>query len=203
MKYSHKLARASGKDATPPLYRLAKNNELPDHQFMDVQTLSWIHDNTPTALKHTNYDSILINLGQGIFDAVKYTPKAGWYQSKLVAKGIHGILHAYRVTVYLILLNHLRSLEIDKSLLLVAGMFHDIGRLNDKNDDNHGERSANWIIRNKVLIENYFRFKISDRDWKTIFSAVSSHNTKHPVHGSQEIQLQTLIDALTGSGLVF
>jgi putative nucleotidyltransferase with HDIG domain len=63
--------------------------------------------------------------------------------ASLYRKGIHGVGHAKRV---LLLAQELASLEQlppeQTEILEFCALYHDIGRINDRKDDSHGERSV-------------------------------------------------------------
>ena len=66
----------------------------------------------------------------------------------------HGKNHNLRVMIYTLYLSNILKLsDIDKEIVMNAAIYHDIGRINDNIDDNHGKRSANNII--KVIPNNY------------------------------------------------
>ena len=83
-----------------------------------------------------------------------YRPEAVWFRHN--PHGIHGLGHAARVFVWANLIgNHLRSGDSQKINLEVirwSAVLHDVGRLSDGIDQGHGERSAEWIIRNRNLL---------------------------------------------------
>jgi len=82
-----------------------------------------------------------------------YRPRAEWYSHN--PYGIHGLSHAARVLVWADQL--VRRLEestvaVDGEAVRWAAALHDIGRLDDGRDRQHGERSAAWLERNYRLL---------------------------------------------------
>ena len=90
------------------------------------------------------------------------------YKSK-----IHGIYHSQKVLLFaFIIATRLGLSDIDKIIIIYAAMYHDIGRINDRNETFHGLKSASEIdsllcndIKNneedlniiKAIIENHSR----------------------------------------------
>lgn len=76
----------------------------------------------------------------------KYRPAAGWFREP---DGIHGVAHAARV---LVLANELSErlmadgVHVDRDVVRWAAVVHDVGRLDDGADLEHGERSADWFL---------------------------------------------------------
>lgn len=57
--------------------------------------------------------------------------------------GVHGILHVKRVLFLSLLMSHIDKLDAkDELILIYASLYHDIGRVDDGVDKNHGVRSA-------------------------------------------------------------
>lgn len=184
-----------------PLYKLAQFKKLPEHQFMDAETLSWISRNIPEEIKNIDYSIIKNRFKKKFINLTEYAPKIEWFENKLIAKGIHGILHLYRVTSYLIILNILLDLKLDENSLYFMGLFHDIKRLNDKNDISHGKKSAIWIEQNKDMIEKFLNKKISDETFINISLAISLHdidcdNKKYTQNQLKYINILKTSDAL-------
>lgn len=161
---------------TQPLYKLAEMKKLPKHQFMDVETLDWIKSGIPNGLRINDY------LAERRFEKelnylVDYIPKAAWYKNKSIFNGMHGFLHAYRVAAYLLILNSVFKLRLNKYVLCVAGLFHDIKRVDDRSDIGHSKRSAIWVKNNKKLIQKFIPSKkFTNNDWTNIISAIKFHD---------------------------
>jgi hypothetical protein len=66
----------------------------------------------------------------------------------LAVGGLHGVTHIERVCFLgLLLCNELDLSEDDAKLVLTAGAFHDIGRLDECEDEEHGLRAAEAVHR--------------------------------------------------------
>lgn len=78
--------------------------------------------------------------------------KLKFYKEKLKREwffspdGIHGLVHINRVLIFVLLLGE--DLELDDheiDLLCICAIYHDIGRANDRYDENHGLESYKKI----------------------------------------------------------
>lgn len=85
--------------------------------------------------------SILVNGQTGVKNSFRQ-----FYNIKsevLYNSEMHGIEHNERVFVFVMMLSALHNLEVkDRFLLVEAAKYHDVGRINDYKDDNHGGRAA-------------------------------------------------------------
>jgi uncharacterized protein len=70
-----------------------------------------------------------------------YMPQAAWFHSP---GGIHGLAHTARVLVWANLLAE--ALGADVEVVRWAAAVHDVGRVDDGRDPEHGERSATWWL---------------------------------------------------------
>ncbi|MCX6753443.1 MAG: HD domain-containing protein [Candidatus Nomurabacteria bacterium] len=129
----------------------------PKHQKNDVDSLNWIICNKPifsdiSKTKRRQYLQSIIKLEPWVYFNIKF------YLSKEVACRIHGMNHAIRVAINVLLIAEERNLKISKLDLIYMGLFHDIGRVNDNRDDNHGERSLqlfdSLIKKNKIFVSD-------------------------------------------------
>lgn len=86
-----------------------------------------------------------------VFDA--FEPHAAWFRHS--PHGIHGIAHEARVLVWaevLIAAQEKRGISVDRDVVRCAAIVHDVGRLNDGRDSEHGARSALWVAKNARLL---------------------------------------------------
>lgn len=157
------------------LVQLAENKTLPDHQFMDVETLDWIKKNNPFAEIDGLGEPFPYTDTFGILD--KFRIDQSWFNCKEEIDSIHGIRHILRVAVNgLNLLQYGFKEEQYKNIVLVAALCHDIKRENDKSDPDHGKRSAVWFKNNLQLVEKTL-VKLEDQEVDDVFYSIYYHDT--------------------------
>lgn len=89
-------------------------------------------------------------------------------EDKLYQSNVHGLPHSVRTTIYALYLGDILELDTHLiSILFDACIYHDIGRIDDSKDDEHGKRSADMI--EKVLDYN-------SEDMKLIQAMLESHS---------------------------
>lgn len=158
-----------------PLYKLAIEGDLPKYQYLDIDTVEWITKNIPKDFLRIDISSIKRKYKDLICDLIKYLPKEDWYYDERVAKGIHGIMHALRTSVYIHILNNEMNLGLNKKLLTAIGMLHDIGRREDNSTATHGVLSEQWISKNRETLEDVYN--IDDEKFiLIILLSVKSHD---------------------------
>lgn len=153
------------------LIELAKQDELPEHQFMDEPTLEWAKQNGQELL---NYE---VDFPPEVFAELKkfdrYVPSPRWFEGGKVMKGIHGLRHIMRVCVNSRLL--LSELGKESDNLLIAASLHDVRRVLDREDPRHGVRAANWFEENVERVEGHYEVDLSGEDVKEIYHAIRFH----------------------------
>lgn len=78
-----------------------------------------------------------------------YQPSPGWFAHN--PDGIHGIRHVARVLVWADRLAEWtvgQGHPVDIEVVRWAAVLHDVGRLDDGRDPEHGKRSAEWLSEN-------------------------------------------------------
>ena len=131
------------------LYKLAQTKNLPLHQFMDKETLLWIEKNCPEEFKNTKHAQITNYYKNTITKPLSLLPKHTWYAHPSIVSSIHGVLHSYRVAVYALILNDIFAFNLDEDIVIMAGLFHDMRRYDDKGDEGHEQRVAHWLTNNR------------------------------------------------------
>ena len=84
---------------------------------------------------------------------------------------IHGILHNLRVCLYSFYLGN--KYNVDENLMklaIYAALYHDIGRVDDSKDDEHGERSAMLLPR--------LRLDVTEEELKMLQVAIKCHSLR-------------------------
>ena len=137
---------------------------------MDTETLEWIISNKPDFITK----EIPLSLRNDEISLIKkYTPPDNWFFNIDRFNSIHGVRHSIRVATY--------SLKLQKEIninLIIAAMLHDIRRINDKADLNHGKRSAVWFLNNIPKITKKFGIKLDNYDIKEIYDMILYHDSK-------------------------
>lgn len=160
------------------LYSLARDGELPDHQYMDEETLDWICFNNPFGNGGTQAN--MIDMSGLSRVAKQYIPQRQWFTEPKVIDGIHGIRHLLRVTVIAYLLSKTYMLsEDDTQSLLISASLHDIRRHNDCADLSHGERSAVWFRDNHKEVESHYLLGKKAIDIDLIFQLILLHEVPY------------------------
>lgn len=156
------------------LVQLAKDKTLPDHQFMDVETLDWIENNNPF-VKINGLGRLFMYAD--VFDILnKFRIDQSWFSCKKEIDSIHGIRHILRVAVNgLNLLQYGFKEEQYRNVVLVAALCHDIRRENDKSDPDHGKRSAIWFKNNLKLVEKTL-VKLENQEIDDVFFSIYYHD---------------------------
>lgn len=79
----------------------------------------------------------------------------GWFHNP---QGIHALSHTKRVLLLSLLISHLEKYcEEDRNLLCLASIYHDIGRINDGYDPDHGIASYDKLVNGKLLALDNFQ----------------------------------------------
>ena len=152
------------------LYILAEQNNLPNNQYLDAATLDWIIEKGVEAgLSFNEIDKeelapILSSLDRAYRYASQFLFDDAHYARGSRARAtIHGDLHAYRVSLLASAISSVKPYDVS---VIMAGLYHDIARKNDKADEGHGVRSSKRALRLN-LIPTY--------DQKCIIEAISHH----------------------------
>jgi len=158
------------------LIKKAKLGELPLEQFMDIETLNWIKENKPE-FKNGEVSDIIFDYQKIIFNFEKFYIKEDWFYKKEIINTIHGIRHMMRVLIYGVLVSD--YLELDEKTmhkLCIASTLHDLRRVNDKDDVQHGCRAAEWFLKNKKELLDYFNLEMNKKDLEEIYFTIFFHD---------------------------
>ncbi len=157
-----------------PLYILAKDNELPEYQFMDSSTLDWIMKNEPNFedIKTIRIDPSLI-----IDKYIKrYMPKIEWFENKKIVSSIHGMRHALRCIALAGILFEDNQLSTNVDELCVVSALHDIRRIDDQEILGHAERAVIWTKEHIELISKKFQCDIDGFPLSNLSKAILYHD---------------------------
>jgi len=83
------------------------------------------------------------------YDSYSKQIDTGWFHNP---EGIHALSHTKRVLLLSLIISYLEKYsEEDKSLLCLAAVYHDIGRINDGYDPDHGIASYDKLIKENII----------------------------------------------------
>lgn len=131
-----------------PLYMKLKDREYGNNQKLDRVSVEWLK--RELNLKEETESLNIIPIKEEIF--LQYVPRESWFNSGRI-RTIHGISHALRVMLYSYILCKIYKIERVEPFL-VAASIHDIKRINDREDVNHGKRASEWFYKNNLKIKN-------------------------------------------------
>lgn len=89
----------------------------------------------------------------------------------LVLSDVHGIDHIVRASLYVLIISIYNNIDVDDfKVLMEAILYHDIGRVNDIDDDLHGYRAS--------LMVDFLKDKYNDEDFDFIKGLMICHSLK-------------------------
>lgn len=160
------------------LISLAEQDNLPDFQFLDEDTLCWIIANRPKFVV-SKYDQDFVKFS--INKVQKFLPLQEWFLENKGIDSIHGMRHILRVvanTAYLVREKNI----IDERVIIavfIAASLHDLRRKNDRGDEGHANRAVKWFLLNKNSILNHYQIDITNVNIDAISAAISFHEQKY------------------------
>lgn len=161
------------------LIELIRKGSIPYHQFMDLETITWIKKNRPSFnIDLPSNFNLKLKIENSITEVKRYIPDTSWFLISKKSDSIHGMRHILRVMFLTYLLNSLNqknSVQLFRNSL-VASSLHDLRRKNDLMDLHHGKKAARFFKNNLSLIEDQYKIKLSQNDIEHIFYAISFHN---------------------------
>lgn len=134
-----------------PLYVAAQNGSIKDMVFQesDAETATFMFDakNPPliTAQELFPRDEQHKTTFRKIpfTDIHSYIAEPEWFAKEGHDKSIHGIRHLLRVTTYVNIMAQTEGLDAnEKRMVSTAAGIHDLGRVDDRTDREHGKRSG-------------------------------------------------------------
>lgn len=160
------------------LLKLTEQKKLPDFQYMDTETLEWIRKNRP---QFSPKDQLIFDksLVKNLLE--RFIPSKEWYFDQKEIDTIHGIRHTMRVTTYAViyLLAGRKDFIDGNYCAIVAASMHDLRRKNDKGDEGHAKRAADWFEKNSKLVSERYTLPLSDQDIEEIYYTVCFHETPY------------------------
>ena len=115
-----------------------------------------------------NYDYIVKALNSSNLTEI-YLNTIKEYNDELITQiGIHGMSHIIRTSLFLLIISVLERInEKDFKLLLESILYHDVGRVNDIDDEMHGFNSTKKIS----FLKEYY----SQEDYNMICALITAH----------------------------
>jgi hypothetical protein len=160
------------------LIALVEQNNLPDFQFIDKDTLSWIVNNKPrfTAPVY-NRDFVEFTKNK----VQKFSPLKAWFLKDERIDSIHGMRHILRVIANIAYLVKEKGIVDEYTITntLIAASLHDLRRKNDKGDKGHADRAVAWLLSNKNSILGRYEVDTGDIDIDAVSAAILLHEQQH------------------------
>ncbi|NCN58509.1 hypothetical protein COW99_00660 [Candidatus Roizmanbacteria bacterium CG22_combo_CG10-13_8_21_14_all_38_20] len=104
-----------------------------------------------------------------------FLPEQSWFSNPAHFESIHGIRHLLRATLYAAVLAQLEGYdEQETQVACISAGIHDLERINDRDDPEHGLRSGLWFFNNVQAFSNR-GVSLSDSDVKEIVAICTYH----------------------------
>ncbi|MFC9328611.1 hypothetical protein [Kitasatospora sp. NPDC057015] len=137
---------------------------------MDQDTLARIAGNRPTAAAAPTLPHPLPML----------VPDAAWFARLEAPDSIHGIRHGARVSLLVHLLAREHRLDDRRTTALAVGAaVHDCQRRNDRADNGHGKRAADWLTRHHSTVTEHLESDLPTDLLEPVATAVALHDVAH------------------------
>tara|TARA_Y100000310_G_scaffold311808_1_gene358463 strand:- start:2229 stop:2942 length:714 start_codon:yes stop_codon:yes gene_type:complete len=151
-----------------PLYIKLKERKYEKNQILDKESILWLKKKLNLKVQVR-----LLNIAPMREEyLLQYAPKKHWFNLGRI-KTIHGINHALRVIIYSYILCKIHKIDRFEPFLLAASI-HDVKRLNDREDINHGKRTSDWFYKSNIKIKK----NLSNEEIKEICLAVEGKEDK-------------------------
>ena len=176
------------------LFQQAARGMTPEQQRMDDLTLSWLRDSL-------NYDprATSIEIPHEVNQLLDRGIDPSWYTRPDRADTLHGDLHLSRVAIFAAAVACEQGMSpTEQREAALAGLLHDIRRINDKEDPEHGTRSAEWLAGNTGIVMSHFGLDKDEVNLDAVIAAIAEHKLKpeDPTTGplSQVLQAADALD---------
>lgn len=137
-----------------PLYKQLLERPYPQHQSMDTESAMWILNNA--GCQEVQIYNVFPSYEP--FPLSELAIEQAWFSTRQGSVGLHGINHGFRTSLYAWIL--LQLIPEEKQLtskeaisFLQAAMLHDVRRINDNADPEHGRRTAIWLGEQELGID--------------------------------------------------
>lgn len=155
-----------------PLYLRIKYHIFDELQILDVSTIDWLKENQE--FKEVNIFEIkkaFKPLDKNLF--INLAPHSNWFNNSSRRLSIHGESHALRVILFTYILCSLKNIK-NYEKYLVAASIHDVARISDNEDLEHGKRASKWFLDNLDIFCN-----LSKEDIEEISESVTYHDINY------------------------
>jgi len=149
-----------------------KNINLKEIRFYDKNYK--FYQQAKNTLKEKNISQIkileLIDIIKTSHLLSEYKQLMNDFNTKILYKSdIHGINHNIRVAFYTFIISTVEKISNDDfKLVIEAAKYHDIGRINDREDKTHGQRSSESL--------DFLKNKYSNEDLNVLKSIIECHS---------------------------
>lgn len=149
-----------------------KNMNLKEIEFYDKNYK--FYQQAKEILKEKNISQIKIS---ELIDIIKtsyllndYKQLMNDFNTKILYKSdIHGINHNIRVAFYTFIISTVEKISKDDfKIVIEAAKYHDVGRINDREDKTHGQRSSESL--------HFLKNKYSDEELNILKSIIECHS---------------------------
>jgi hypothetical protein len=107
-------------------------------------------------------------------------PDAAWFARPEAPDSIHGIRHGARVSLLVHRLAREHWLDERQSTALAVGAaIHDCRRRNDRSDNGHGNRAADWLTRHHATVTEKLGPHLSAALLEQVATAVALHDVPY------------------------
>ena len=117
-------------------------------------------------------------------DVALYIPSSSFFLNPKIVETTHGIRHILRVMIYSNIIA--RFLDENPIPAIISAAWHDLRRLDDFSDKEHGERGFSFFYENK----NFLKDKLSDSQIDLVAEAIRYHDNR--TYNSDNIYLKIL-----------
>jgi hypothetical protein len=171
------------KQSNLSLIEMASIGSLPLRQYMDLSTWEWIVSNRPKT-----YKQVEPPFNKQILDQLlRYVPPKEWFLDRHGCNTIHGYRHIIRVIYHsLVLAKRSGSDKLLKRAPIVAKI-NDLRRMDDKGDEGHGTRAAEWFVNNKDIVQLHLGIELSCDDLESISTGITLHEVPYETIKETEI----------------
>lgn len=151
----------------------AKKKRPPHYEFINRNTLLWIKKNRPcfNCELHSRGKDVDLNILKQFIIPNK------WFINMNRINTLHGKRHIIRTALYSLIISSIcKCGKTKRRNITISSLLHDLRRLSDGEDSDHGRRGSRWFLKNMSMIESFFKTKLSKKDQNEIYYSILWHN---------------------------